>query len=66
MASRMIHYAIAKLITDKIKLNNRNEFLVGSLAPDMATYDADSHAKGIYKRAHFQEEFKEPGVKGFN
>lgn len=66
MASRMIHYTIAKLITDKMKLNNRNEFLVGSLAPDMASYEDDCHAKGIYKRVHFQEEFKELGVKGFN
>lgn len=66
MASRMIHYTIAKLFANKMKINNRNEFLIGSLAPDMASYEADVHAKGIYKRVHFQEEFKELGVKGFN
>lgn len=66
MASRMIHYTIAKLITDKIEFSNRNNFLVGSLAPDMACYEADSYVKGIYKRVHFHEEFKQLGLKGFN
>lgn len=66
MASRMIHYTIAKIIADKIELNNKNEFLVGSLAPDMASYEADSHPKGIHKMAHFNEELEEFGVRGPN
>lgn len=66
MASRMIHYTIAKIIADNIEFNNKNEFLVGSLAPDMACYEGDSHANGMYERVHFHEEFKELGLKGFN
>ena len=66
MASRMIHYTIAKIIADNIEFNNKNKFLVGSLAPDMACYEVDSHVNGTYKRVHFHEEFKELGLKGFN
>lgn len=66
MASRMIHYTVAKLVADKIKLRNKNEFLVGSLAPDMACYEADSHSNGIHRRVHFHEEFDDLGLKGAN
>lgn len=66
MASRMIHYTIAQLVADKIEFTDRNKFLVGSLAPDMASYEADSHEKGIHKRVHFMEEFEDLGVRGSN
>lgn len=63
MASRMIHYTIAKLITDEIEFNNRNQFLVGTLAPDMVSYEDDRSAK---KRAHFYEKLEEIELKGYN
>lgn len=66
MASRMIHYTVAKLITDKIEFKNKNQFLLGSLAPDMASYEVDSHPKGIHKIVHFYEKIEELGLKGYN
>ena len=63
MASRMIHYTIAKLVADKIELKSRNHFLVGSLAPDMISVEIDRTAK---RKAHFREEVEKLGLKGYN
>jgi hypothetical protein len=63
MASRMIHYTVANLVMDKIDFNNENQLLVGSLAPDMTSDEADRNAK---RRAHFYEILEKLGVKGYN
>ena len=50
MASNIIHYAIAKRISEQIKVEDSERFLFGaSVVPDFS-----SHEDGSYDKAHFQ------------
>jgi len=35
MGSRMMHYCIASLICSKIEIINKDEFILGGIAPDV-------------------------------
>lgn len=51
MASRMLHYVVALELLQKLKIKDKNRFLVGALLPD-----ASSHQDGSYDIAHFYAE----------
>ena len=62
MASRMLHYVMARELLQKLKIKDKNRFLVGALLPD-----ASSHQDGSYDTAHFYEEAeREVLCKGIN
>lgn len=61
MASRLMHYFIARLITQQIKINNYNRFIFGALSPDMS-----SHDDGSYTIAHFGGFNNEMHTKGID
>ena len=51
MASRMLHYVMARELLQELEVKDKNRFLVGALLPD-----ASSHKDGSYDVAHFYEE----------
>lgn len=51
MASRMLHYVMARELLQKLEIKDKNCFLVGALLPD-----ASSHQDGSYDVAHFYNE----------
>ena len=48
MASRMMHYTIAKLIADSIDIIDKHKFILGNLEPDLSCQE-----DGSYNIAHF-------------
>lgn len=61
MASRIMHYTIADLLTKDIDIKDYNRFVFGSLAPDMSCHD-----DGSYDMAHFGRTDESKGIKGID
>lgn len=61
MASRIMHYAIADILTKKINIKDYNRFIFGALAPDMSRHD-----DGSYDIAHIGKTNEAEGVKGID
>ena len=61
MASRIMHYAIADLLTKEIDIKDYNRFVFGALAPDMSCHD-----DGSYDIAHVGRIDELKGVKGID
>lgn len=62
MASAIIHYVIANSLLNRIDVNNKNHFVIGSsLGPD-----ASSHEDGSYDIAHFLSFSQEGTRKGIH
>lgn len=61
MASRMMHYLIAKLVTQRVEIVNYNRFVFGALAPDISLHEDES-----YTAAHFRSIDQENHLKGYN
>ncbi len=59
MASRVLHYLIADLVSKAIDVKDFNRFAVGSLAPDIS-----SHEDGSYDIAHFGRTNESKRIKG--
>lgn len=59
MASRIMHYCIAKKILETIQIDNPNEFHIGNLAPDLSRL-----GNGNYEKAHFG--YSVESLKGIN
>ena len=49
MASRTVHYALAILISKKIKIENIDRFIAGELLPDAIEHNNENHAKTHFK-----------------
>jgi len=50
MPSRMIHYLIAEQVAEKVEIENKNRFKIGSLCPDMSL-----HTDGSKNQTHYLE-----------
>ncbi|MCR8632739.1 zinc dependent phospholipase C family protein [Paenibacillus radicis (ex Xue et al. 2023)] len=50
MGSRIMHYCISSLLSDKLGIDNRNEFMLGGIAPDIHGFMGV--AKGV---THFKD-----------
>ena len=50
MGSRIMHYCISSLIADKLEIENRSEFMLGGIAPDI--HGLMGIAKGV---THFKD-----------
>ncbi|HWO77408.1 MAG TPA: zinc dependent phospholipase C family protein [Bacillus sp. (in: firmicutes)] len=50
MGSRIMHYCISSIIADKMKIKNKNEFMLGGIAPDI--HGLMGVPKGL---THFQD-----------
>jgi len=50
MGSRVMHYCISSLLADRLGIENRNEFMLGGIAPDI--HGLMGVAKGV---THFKE-----------
>ena len=61
MASRIMHYAIANILTKKIDIKDYNLFVFGALAPDMSRHD-----DGSYDIAHVGRINELKGIKGID
>ena len=62
MASTIIHYAISKILSEKLHVQGKERFLFGAtLVPD-----ASSHDDGSYDQAHFQDWSSDRLRKGIN
>lgn len=70
MGSRMMHYCISSIIADKLQIENRNEFMLGGIAPDIhglmgvakgVTYfkDFDASGKSHINFMRFYETYKD-------
>lgn len=57
MASRVMHYAVAKIIIESIDIRDKNKFILGNLAPDLSRQE-----DGSYLIAHFGGENNEKGI----
>lgn len=76
MGSRMMHYCIASLISHKIEIINKDEFILGGIAPDVHYYmnvtkdithfvDRDENGKGQVNFLRFYEKYKDSIMKPF-
>ena len=61
MASRMLHYLIAREVANNIEITEMNRFIIGALLPD-----ASSHSDDSYDQAHFEDRLKDRSEKGIN
>lgn len=61
MASRMLHYMVAKNVAEHGRVSDWNRFIIGSLIPD-----ASSHSDNSYNIAHFGGELKDRSKKGID
>lgn len=61
MASRIMHYAVAHRLTERIEIKEYNRFVLGALAPDIS-----SHDDGSYDVAHFGRKIESKGLKGID
>jgi len=61
IASRIMHYAIADILTKEIVINDYNRFVFGALAPDMSRHD-----DGSYDIAHAGRIDELKGIKGID
>lgn len=61
MASRIMHYAVADLLTNYIEIKDYNRFVFGALAPDMSWHD-----DGSYDIAHLGRIDESKGIKGID
>lgn len=61
MASRIMHYVIADLLSKKIDIKDYNRFVFGALLPDMS-----SHEDGSYVIAHMGGSNEAKGIKGID
>jgi hypothetical protein len=61
MASRIMHYGIAQIVSQGTPILDMNRFLWGALAPDLS-----NHEDGSYALAHFSDVVEEKGIKGIN
>jgi hypothetical protein len=61
MASRIMHYVIADMLTKKIDIVDYNRFVFGALAPDISNHD-----DGSYTIAHIGGSIESKGLKGIN
>lgn len=67
MASRIMHYLIADLISKEIYISNFSRFGFGAFAPDLASFSSeDSHKNGIHADAHFSCNNHDKGLRGVN
>jgi hypothetical protein len=76
MGSRIMHYSIAKLISQQIEIDNTDEFILGGITPDVHYYmnapkdltnfvDRDENGKGHVNYLRFYEKYKHNITKPF-
>lgn len=61
MASRIMHYVIADMLTKKIDIKDYNRFVFGALVPDISSHDDDSYAI-----AHISGSNEGKGIRGID
>lgn len=63
MASRMIHYAIAKELLKEHNIKDSNSFCLGSIAPDMWSFDSKNKDKNS---SHYSISLEKENVRGYD